>query len=149
MASQCIRSVHSRPASAGRCRTKSQDPRRPVAIAKTVGGSTPGFRTGMGWKRPVRQERAWILPTCDEWQELAGCGHWLIRKYESSIVSKREPGALLASPLLASLSRPSRPLSQSVSPNRPPLTSPTPTVVEPATLTPPSLLRHTGCSIGS
>jgi hypothetical protein len=51
---------------------------------------------------------------------VAGCGHWLIRKSESSIVSKREPGALLASPLSASLS-----------PHQPSLASQTPMVGEP------------------
>src|ERR671915_2219727 len=72
------------------------------------------------------------------WLLMAGCGPWPIRKSESSIVSKREPGALLSSPLSVSvsplslsMSRPPRPLSQSVSPNRPPLASQTPTVVEP------------------
>src|ERR687895_2912390 len=38
------------------------------------------------------------------WLLMAGCGPWPIRKSESSIVSKRESGALLSSPLSASLS---------------------------------------------
>jgi hypothetical protein len=51
---------------------------------------------------------------------MAGCVYWPIRKSESSIVSKREPGALLSSPL-----------SASVSPHQPPLASQTPMVGEP------------------